>query len=130
MAMKISKRTLRWTLALVALAVVGFIGFRYWKAKQSALPEGITSGNGRLEAKLVDIGAKEALRVKEILVDEGAIVRPGQVLVKLDTVTLDAQLAEANAGVATAQERLALARASIVKQKGEIDLAQIEVVRS
>src|SRR6476620_7790503 len=117
MAMKISKRTLRWTLALVALAVVGFVGFRYWKAKQSALPEGITSGNGRLEAKLVDVAAKEALRVKEILVDEGALVKPGQVLVKMDTVTLEAELAHANQQVAASQQRLAEAKASINKHK-------------
>ena len=30
----------------VAVAVVAFIGFRYWKRK-NALPEGIASGNGR-----------------------------------------------------------------------------------
>ena len=38
--------------------------------------------------------------MKEILVDEGALVKPGQVLVRLDTVTLESQLAEANANVA------------------------------
>jgi HlyD family secretion protein len=76
------------------------------------------------------VSAKEALRVKEIYVDEGAIVRPGQVLVQLDTSTLDAQLAEANAAIAAAEERLAIANASIIKQKSEIDLAEIEVSRS
>ena len=34
------------------------------------------AGNGRIEAKLVDVAAKEPLRVKEILVDEGALVNP------------------------------------------------------
>ena len=42
-------------------------------------------------AKLVDVSAKEPLRVKEILVDEGALVKPGQVLVRLDTVTLESR---------------------------------------
>ena len=81
-------------------------------------------------AKLVDVAAKEPLRVKEILVDEGALVKPGQVLVRLDTVTLEAELAEAKASIAAAQERLAVAKASIVKQKSEIELAEIEVDRS
>jgi HlyD family secretion protein len=130
MAEKNSKRSYKWLAALVVVALCAFIGFRYYTKKKNALPEGIASGNGRVEAKLVDLAAKEPLRVKEILVDEGDLVQPGQVLVKLDTVTLDAQLAEANAGVDAAKERLALARASIVKQKSEIDLAQIEVVRS
>jgi HlyD family secretion protein len=130
MAKKISKSTVRWVIALVAVAVAAFVGFRYWKARQSALPEGIAYGNGRIEGKLVDVAAKEALRVKEVFVDEGSLVKPGQVLVQLDTVTLAGNLAEANASVAAAEERLALAQASIVKQKSEIALANVEAERS
>jgi len=130
MSKKISKRALTWIIASVAVVAVLFIGFKYWKAKKSALPEGIVSGNGRLEAKLVDVAAKEPLKVKEVLVEEGALVKPGQVLARLDTVTLEAQLAQANASVAAAEERLAAARATIVKQGREIDLAKIEEKRS
>jgi HlyD family secretion protein len=125
-----SKRALTWTVGAVVAAVVAFIGLRYWNSAKSKLPDGIVSGNGRLEGKLVDIAAKEPLRVKEVLVDEGAIVKPGQVLVRLDTVTLDADLAEANASVAAAQESLAVTTASITKQQSEIDLAVVEVDRS
>jgi HlyD family secretion protein len=127
---KPSKQTLRFLVVAAALVIIGFIGFRYWKAKKTALPDGIVSGNGRLEAKLVDVAAKEPLRVKQIFVDEGALVRPGQVLVQLDTTTIDAQLAEANAAIAAAEEHLAVAKAAIVKQKSEIELAEVEVDRS
>jgi HlyD family secretion protein len=130
MAKKISKRTLRWIIASVAVVAVLFIGFRIWKGKQSALPEGIVAGNGRLESKLVDLAAKEPLRVKEIFVNEGDDVNPGQVVVQLDTTTLKAELAESNAAVAAAQERLALSKASIVKQQREIDLAGSEEKRA
>ncbi len=130
MSKMISKKALKWLLVVLGVAVVALIGFRYWKARQTALPEGIASGNGRLEAKLVDVAAKEPLRVKEVLVDEGALVKPGQVLVRLDTVTLEAELAEANEGIAAAEERLAFSKASIVKQKSEIELAEIELERS
>ena len=102
MSKKISKRALKWIIASAVVAVAAFIGFKYWKSKKSALPEGIVQGNGRLEAKLVDVAAKEPLRVQEVLVDEGALVKPGQVLVRLDTTTLEAELAEANASVAAA----------------------------
>src|SRR5262245_7988548 len=126
---KLSKST--WIVIVVlVVAVGGFFGYRYWKEKQSALPKGIASGNGRIEAKLVDATAKEPLRVKEVLVDEGDLVQPGQVLVRLDTVTLDAQLAEANSNVAAAQEQIAVSNASIVRRKSEINLAKIEVDRS
>ncbi len=130
MPKKISKRALGWIIGVSAVLVVAFIGFQIWRAKQDALPAGIVSGNGRLEGKLVDVAAKEALRVKEILVDEGAIVQPGQVLVRLDTATLEAQLAEANANVAAAEEHLAQAKATIVKTKEEIGLAETEAARS
>ena len=130
MANEKKKSALPWVITAVVVAVGGFIGFRYWEAQKNALPEGIFSGNGRLEGKLVDIAAKEALRVKEILVDEGALVKPGQVLVKLDTVTLEADLAEAQASVAQAIEAMAVSGASINKQKSEIDLASVEVDRS
>jgi HlyD family secretion protein len=130
MAKKIEKRTLMWIIAGIAVVVAALLGFKFWQAKKSALPEGIVSGNGRVEAKLVDVSSTEPLKVEQVLVDEGALVKPGQVLVRLDTVTLEAELAAANASVAAAQERLAVARAAIVKQKGEISLAEIEVERS
>jgi HlyD family secretion protein len=127
---KSPKGKIKWVIGLIAVAVAVFIGFRYWKGKQSALPEGIVSGNGRIEAKLVDVAAKEPLRVKQILVNEGDLVKPDQVMVQLDTTTLEASLAEANANVAAAQERQAVSVASIVKQKSEIELATIEVERA
>ena len=86
MSKKISKRALTWIIASAAVLAALFIGFKYWKAKKSALPEGIVSGNGRLEAKLVDVAAKEPLKVKEVLVEEGALVKPGQVLARLDKI--------------------------------------------
>lgn len=131
MAMKISKRALKWIIAVTAVvAVAAFIGVKYWQKARTALPAGIVAGNGRIEAKLVDLAAKEPLRVKEILVDEGALVAPNQVLVRLDTVTLDSQLAEARANIAAAQEKLAIAKASILKQHSEIKLAEVEADRS
>jgi HlyD family secretion protein len=127
---KPKKKSFKLILILVVVVVIAFLGFRYWKAKQSALPKGIASGNGRLEAKLVDVAAKEPLRVKEILVNEGDLVQPNQVVVNLDPVTLDAQLAEAKAGVLTAEKRLAIANATISRRKSEIRLAKTEVDRS
>ena len=98
-----SKKSLRRLLLAAVVAVAAFVGFQIWRAKQTAVPKGIASGNGRIEAKLVDVAAKEPLRVKEILVDEGELVQPGEVLVRLDTATLESQLAEAKANVAATE---------------------------
>jgi HlyD family secretion protein len=130
MPKKLSKKSWKWIGAGVGVLIVAFIGIKFILKKRNELPDGIASGNGRLEAKLVDIAAKEPLRVKEMLANEGDLVKPGQVLVKMDTVTLESQLAEANANVQAAEQRLAAAHASITKQKSEIRLADIEVNRS
>jgi HlyD family secretion protein len=115
---------------LAAVVVAAILGVRYWKARQAAVPEGIASGNGRLEGKLVDVATKEALRVKQIVVDEGARVEPGQVLVRMDTSTLEAELAKAKADIAAAEGRLAVTRASISKAREEVGLANTEKARS
>jgi HlyD family secretion protein len=119
-----------WIIALVVIAGAGFFGWKYLQEQKAGeLPPGIASGNGRLEARLADVSAKEPLRVKEVRVQEGDLVKPGQVVVVLDTVTLDAQRAEAEARVAQAREQLAIANAAIAKRKAEIALAEIEVER-
>ena len=124
-----SKKTLAAVIVL-AVAIAGYFGYRYWRALQDQLPEGIASGNGRIEAKLVDIAAKEPLRVKEILTDEGKLVAPGDVLVRMDTATLEAELNEANASVASAKERMAASKSAIVRRKSEIELAKVELERA
>ncbi|HOW87668.1 MAG TPA: efflux RND transporter periplasmic adaptor subunit [Candidatus Omnitrophota bacterium] len=125
----ISKSLLKWLVFLAAIGAIAFFSYQYWKEQQSTLPKGIVSGNGRIEAKLVDAVAKDALRVKEILVDEGDLVKPGEVLVRLDTATFDAQLAEATLRVASAEERVASANFAVVKQKSLVENAQIEYDR-
>ena len=123
-------RTVQMAIIAAVIAIVGYIGYQRWSAARSALPSGIASGNGRIEAKLVDIAPKEALRVKEILVDEGDLVKPGEVVVRMDTVTLDAQLAEAKLNVLAKKQQEAVTRATIAKRQAEINLAKTEVKRS
>jgi HlyD family secretion protein len=101
-----SKKEMNKIILLVAVVVVVFIGYKVWKSQQFALPKGIASGNGRIEATQVNISPKESLRVKEILVKEGDLVQPGQVLVRMDTSTLESQLNEAKAKVEFAKVEL------------------------
>ncbi len=126
-----SKMPWKWVLlGVAAVALVGFFGLRYWKGKKTAVPEGIAWGNGRIEGKEVDVASKLALKVKEVVVVEGELVEPGQVLVLMDTVTLEAELAEGNENVAAAREQLAVAQAAIQRRQSEIELAGIEKARS
>jgi HlyD family secretion protein len=125
-----SKKNRKWTLLCVALVIGGFIGIKYWISRKNAVPKGIAYGNGRIESQEVDVSPKLPLRVKEILVDEGDLVKKGQVLVHMDTLTLDSELASAQEKVAAARENLAVAKAGITKSKSEIQLARVEKRRS
>jgi HlyD family secretion protein len=120
----------KWVAIGAGVLVVLLFGFRWWRARRFALPKGVASGNGRIESKEVDVSTKLPLRIKEVLAAEGDLVKPGQVLVRMDTVTLEAELAESNAAVAAAQEQLAVAEAAMVKKRSEIELAKIERNRS
>jgi HlyD family secretion protein len=62
------------------------------------------------------------LQIKDILVDEGDIVKAGQVMARLDDSVLQAQLAQAKASVAQAEARLTELRAG--SRKEEIAQAQ------
>lgn len=114
---------------LIVAAVIAAVGYQAWRSQQSPLPAGIASGNGRIEAKLVDIAAREPLRVRKILVNEGSIVSRGDVLVEMDTSTLEAELAEAKASIASNRERVAASNSTVVRAKSQLNLAQVEFDR-
>jgi HlyD family secretion protein len=125
MAEKFSKK---WIVIPIVLVVAGVLGYKYWSSTQSGLlPAGIASGNGRIQAKLSDASAKEPLRVKEVLVEEGDLVKKGQVLVRLDTVTIEAEQAKNEAAVSTAREDLAAAKGAIAAAMAEIAGAKAEI---
>jgi HlyD family secretion protein len=117
-------------IAVAALAAVVFFWYRKWQKHKKALPAGIAAGNGRIEAKEVDVSSKLALRVKEVLVNEGDLVKPGQIVVQMDTITLESELAEAKQNEAAAREQMAVAKASMARSGSEIALAKIEKERS
>jgi HlyD family secretion protein len=126
MAIKLSKK---WIVVAMVVVGGGVLAYQHWKSMQSALPPGIVSGNGRIEATLVDASAKEPLRVKKILVKEGDLVKQGDVLAQLDTATIDAELAKDKAGMAGARQELAAAKAAVAQQQARVRLAQIEEKR-
>lgn len=66
---------------------------------------------GTLEARTVHVGSLVGGRVVRVHVDEGQQVTAGQTLVTLETETIDRQLAEQQAAIATAQAQLAKALA-------------------
>ena len=140
-----SKPIKTWLLRIAVVALVGVAAAAAWQFLQPrGLPDGFAGGNGRIEAVEIDVAAKAAGRVKDILANEGDFVRAGQELARMDTAVLEAQLREAEAqlrraliGIETAQSQVTqreaekqAAEALVAQRKAELDAAQRRVSRS
>jgi len=53
---------------LVVLAIGAGGGWYWWQSQQNKVPEGLASGNGRIESDQIDIAAKTAGRIREVSV--------------------------------------------------------------
>ena len=124
-------KTKKWIVAGVILLLILGIGLFARKLIQNdPLPEGFASGNGRIEAIEIDIATKNPGRVAEILVDEGAWVKTGQVLARMDTEETESELREAEADQRRAQEGRKYAQAIVRQRESELSLARKELSRS
>lgn len=124
------KNGFKQTISSIALLLVGIGGWLLWQHFQAPeLPEGLASGNGRIEAVQIDISTKIAGRVESILVKEGDLVQQDQAVAKIDTAQLQAQLLRAEANIASAESQVASARASIAQAKAKLTLAEQELSR-
>lgn len=106
-------------------------GVWYWRqGQQGKLPEGLVSGNGRIESNQVDIAAKSAGRVREVLAQEGDLVMVGQVLARIDTTELQAQRAKYAADVASEEASMLEAKATVAQRQAEMTLKQTNLRRA
>jgi HlyD family secretion protein len=115
---------------LVAVVVLGgaYLAWRNFSA--SDVPPGFAKANGRIEAERVDVATKLPGRLAEVLVKEGDTVVAGQVLARMDTAELEAQLADAKATVRQAERQLDQAEALLAQRKSELTLAKQELDRA
>ncbi len=115
--------------ALVIIAALAGL-YIWWEYYRVPPLLGIASGNGRLEATEVDIATKFYGRVSEILVDEGDDVQAGQVVARMDTESLEAQLREAKASEISAEKQRSTAIAIVAQRESECQLAKRDLLRS
>lgn len=103
-----------------AVVVAAALAYGAWQGLQpKARPEAFVSGNGRIEAIVVDIATKLPGRIAEIGVDEGDFVQAGDEVARMDTHALQAQLAQARAQIRQAENAHATALAVVAQRQSE-----------
>jgi HlyD family secretion protein len=117
-------------LAIAGVLLAAGAGVALWHARWSSVPTGFAEGNGRLEAQEVQVATKWPGRLAEVGVDEGDPVRAGQPLARMDTVQIQAELAQTRAQLTAAHTGLAAARAGAVERESDAALADKELART
>jgi HlyD family secretion protein len=122
-----------WPRVALALAVASGAaggGYYLWRQLQPQLAAGLAVGNGRIEADEIDIDTKFAGRISEMLADEGDMVKPAQVVARMDTRDLEASLAKSESLIQQASQTLDAARNTVVQQATEATLTQQQFDRT
>jgi HlyD family secretion protein len=135
----------KWVLRGVLVALAAGLLFLAWRYIQpDPIDQHFAAGNGRVEAVEIDIAAKIAGRVKDILVQEGDFVTAGQTLAQMDTEVLASQRREAEAQLRQSRSAVGRARsqvrqrqaektaalALVEQRKTELDIAKTRLTRS
>ncbi|SHF20750.1 HlyD family secretion protein [Modicisalibacter ilicicola DSM 19980] len=121
-------RTIIIVLVLAIVAAGG--GYYWWQQQQNDLPDGFARANGRLEATRIDVALKFGGRVGEILASEGQRVEAGDVIARIDSTELEAEIRAAEAATRQAEQELAQAEALVIQRAGELALARAELKRT
>lgn len=115
---------------VIGVIVAGGGAVAWWFLSKPALPPGFADANGRLEAKQVDVATKYEGRIAEVLADEGDNVAEGQVVARMDTDVLEAQLRNAQAKIREAEDNKRTAQADVLVKQSEYNYADKQYLRS
>jgi HlyD family secretion protein len=110
-------------LAVVVVAVV--LGIRWQKNRESSSANGTLKLYGTIDIRDAGLAFLEQERIDQVRVEEGDRVEVGQVLARLKTDRLEAQIREVNAQIAAQQEIVKRLKAGSRAQ--EIEQARAEV---
>lgn len=115
-------------IAVLGLIIIGILALLVWQNYKETHKGNIFSGNGRIEATEINISPRIPEKVKEIYVKEGDYVKVGQVLVQMNTDSLEAQLKEAQGKLLEAQSSVVVNQSKLV-QKGSEKASAVAVLK-
>ncbi|MGH8237260.1 MAG: efflux RND transporter periplasmic adaptor subunit, partial [Steroidobacteraceae bacterium] len=131
------KRWVRWGVVALVVVVVGYVIFgRGGGGATNYVTQEVTRGDltvtvtatGNLEpVNQVDIGSELSGTIRSVAVDVNDAVKAGQVLTKLDTSRLEAQVLQAQSSLATAQARVLQSVAGL--KEARANYARLQKVR-
>jgi len=108
--------------AIALLAGVGYGVYRLFFYQPE--PDGLFL-SGRIEGYETDVSAKTGGQIAEVAVREGDLVKPGQLLVRIDDADLRAQLQGGEARIRAAQERLERTRQQLPILQAQLEQANL-----
>lgn len=109
--------------AVAAAAVAGYLYKQKLNEEEMRNPK-FYGGNGRLEATEINLAAKLAGRVEQVLVQEGDMITKGQPLVQMQINTLNAQMKQAKAKKKAAETNAAASAANVRVKESELEAAK------
>ena len=132
------RRIPTWGIWLAVAVVLGGVG--YWWMREAEdrtqvtyVSEPVVRGDltvtvtatGTIEpTNLVEVSSELSGTMAEVLVDFNDTVKAGQILARLDTVQLDAELAVQKASHAAAEAQMTSAQASLLEAQAEFEIAR------
>jgi len=121
-----NQHKLTWVAA--ATVAVAAAGAAYWiNTHRDPVPEGLIRSNGRLEVERIEIAAKYPGRVIELPVNEGDVVKAGDLIARQDSTELLAQRGAVEAARQRAAQAMLRAQAETDVRKVQARLAQMEL---
>ncbi|SER17699.1 membrane fusion protein, multidrug efflux system [Azotobacter beijerinckii] len=122
MSLQISRRTSLALVAVLAIALLGYLGFRLLRPTDRQ-----STDNAYVRADFTLVAPKVSGQIVELLVEDNQIVRKGQPLVRIDPRDYQAAEAAAAAAVLAARAQLQRLAADLEQQQSRIAAAQAQV---
>jgi len=119
---KVSHARILVVVALAAVAAGIYVAFDRlgWNRR---VPDGLIQANGRMEGDHITVAGKFPGRIQELLAREGAVVRAGQVLARLDDAQTRARVEQARKAWDAIEAQVQAAHTSLAVLNLEVPLA-------
>jgi HlyD family secretion protein len=115
-------KNVRLLIIILIIAAAGF-GAWYYFGRTGAAANGALTASGTVETTEISVSPETAGRIVEIKVQEGDLVKTGDVLFRLDDALLQAQRSASAASLDTANSAVVVAEAAIASAQTQYDIA-------